>query len=342
MYKDYAFIIGINDYTPLEEDGLISLNAAINDAMDFEHWFLHESGGGSKERCKSVYSTRNPLKPHQEEIDKQLTALLLEAKKDPEQNRRLYFYFSGHGSGVDFDPTINALCLANWSGMNRNEALSSKEYHDLIINFGLFRQVVIFLDCCRDIKKYVVPRNPRINTVPAAGKHRAEVFWGYAAHYSYKGYEIATETGERRGIFTSVLMKGLRGAAANEEGIINSASLKRYLDKQIPAEASKIELKQKPEINDGLTEPDSVFGRVPAGLLVDCVIRIDENRGRPIHLVNGSGNVIKKILDGETEVKVSLTKGLYLVKDISNNKHISIEIETRINNKEPDLIVVNF
>lgn len=320
MYKDYAMIIGINDYTPPEKKGLRTLNAAVRDAQDFAQWFLHESDGGDADRCKTVYSKSKPLAPIHDEIDEKLRELLYEAEKEPAKNRRLYFYFAGHGKGVEFDPTNNALCMADWSESMPNKALSSRKYHDVLINFGLFQQVIILLDCCRDIKTYVSPQDPSFNAIPGLGPHQAEVFLGYSTIYDNLSYELITDEGENRGLFTSLLLKGLRGAASNEDGIINSASLKKYLDKNIPEETKGKRYKQKPDIKDGLTESNSVFAKVQADKQVPCIIHFDHHRAGSIELVGGGGNTIRIFSNvGGKDLPVQLKKGLYLLKDESNH-----------------------
>lgn len=344
MYKDYALIIGINDYTPEEDSGLPKLDAAISDAKDFEKWFLEESGFGHADRCKSVYSTSNPLTPIHHQIEGKLTELIDEARKDPEQNRRLFFYFAGHGISLGVDTTNNALCLANWSERKRNDALSSKEYHDAFINFGLFRQVIILLDCCREIKVNVYPKRPDESPAAGSGTHQAEVFWGYATRQNNLSYEITTVDGERRGVFTYVLLNGLRGGAANEKGIVDSINLKRYLDRYVPQEANRKKYTQKPEINNGLAEPEAVFAKVEPAGLVPCAIRFNPQRTGPIELFDGLGQVIQEIVDaGGKEVTFHLEKGLYILKDKSNNDVYPIDIESfRFPLKNPEPFPINF
>ncbi|OQP59660.1 hypothetical protein A3860_36435 [Niastella vici] len=331
MYKDYALIIGINDYTR-EDSDLPQLHGAIKDAEGFEEWFVKDSGNddanGIEKHFESVYSKCDPLTPVYDVIEKALGKLLKKAEEEPALNRRLYFYFAGHGIGLDYDTTNNALCLADWSEKKRGNALSSKDYHNTFIKLGLFRQVIILLDCCREIKVNVYPRPPEETPMAGSGPHQAEVFWGYATKFNNLAHEIDTENGDKRGAFTYVLMNGLRGGAANEDGIIDSVNLKKYLDRYVPVAANRDKLSQKPEINNGLTEPESIFAKVDPGL-VPCAIQFQSHRTGPVLLVDGLGKTIEKIVDaGGKKITIDLKKGKYLLKDELNHEVHPINIES--------------
>jgi hypothetical protein len=346
MYKDYAFIIGIDDYIPEREGGPKQLDAAKRDAREFEEWFLKESEGDPKNKfCKSVYSKRERITPIHCEVEEKLDELLDEARKDPDQNRRLYFYFAGHGLGIGQDPTNNALCMADWSARKPNRAISSREYHDLFLNFGLFRQVVILLDCCRDIKMRIKTIPPGDFPAVGSGPHQAEVFIGYAAKSNNPAYEITIVDGEKRGVFTYVLLNGLRGGAADDKGNIASCSLKKYLIKYVPEFANEKQYAQIPDINDGLTDPDSIFATLPAVPSVDCIISFKQKRTGPVMLVDKQGKIIHDNVEAfEKEFTIHLKKGIYLLKDIMNNDEVSIDVEgPRFSFKErPHSIAINF
>lgn len=343
MVKDYALIIGINDYTPPEEMGLRKLHAAIRDAQEFEEWFV--GGGGRGKVChETVYSSSAPLRPVHEEIDRKFGLLLAEAEREPENNGRLYFYFAGHGMGLWTSASDNALCLANWSETRRNDALSSQKYHDLIVRYGLFRQVVVLLDCCRELKMVVTPRESVHQAMSARVYHNTEVFQGYATEYRQVAQEITGHNGEMRGAFTTALLRGLRGGAADQDGNIHSHSLKLYLDRHVPeVGVSPDGLIQVPEVHDGFKAQNSILCSVPPGWTVACKIRIKQHRIGPVSLVDHDGIRVLEMEDpAGREFVVQLTHGTYILVDRQNLDSKDFKIETSIANPTPRPKIIDF
>lgn len=326
MKEDFALIIGINDYTPQENNGLRTLKGAINDANHFETWVKDPSGGNIKEKnCFKIISEPEPLKPAKEEIDDAFDKIIELINQGGVGARRLYFYFAGHGIGIIDSISDVALCLARWSELKRNNALSSEQYKNGISQFGLFEEVIFLADCCRNIKLNIKPQPPTFGMpFPDGVTGQTKFFVGYATQYQDQSFEVITGDLEMRGIFTKVLLDGLKGEAADNSGRISADSLRDYLIRETPVEAQKAGYKQQPEItsrNFISTDTLIVLPNFQTNKTL-CHIRFSENRSNRVELMDHSLSTIETfdISPDNRIFKIELGKGLYALKDMSDDE----------------------
>ena len=327
MKDDFALIIGINDYTPPNESGLRSLGGAINDVNHFEAWLTDPLGGNvPTKNCKKVVSNRNPLKPIQKEIDDAYLEIdSMISVNGP--GRRFYFYFAGHGVGLMNATKEVALCLANWSEIRRNEALGAELYKETFNQYGYFEEIIFILDCCRNTKVNINPARPCFSPIiPGNISGQTRLFTAYATQYQDQSFEIELDNSETRGIFTKVLIDGLKGAAANENGVINADSLKDYLILQTPVEAQKKGFKQIPRVVvDSFTSANPIAKLVNFNS-VTCNIEFSNNRISIVELIGNSGLINSFDAKHQKSVKVLLPKGLYLLKDTITDEKYPIQV----------------
>ena len=341
MKNDFALIIGINDYTPTNANGLKTLGGAINDANYFEEWILSSKGADvPAENCRKIISNPSPLAPIQKQIDDAFLEIEDLIIKNARVARRFYFYFAGHGVGLTNSANEVALCLANWSERRRHEALGAELYKDIFKQYGYFEEIVFILDCCRNSKINIKPAGPSFSPIlasPNAGK--TKLFAAYATQYQDQSFEAEQENSEMRGVFTKVLLDGLKGDVPNNKGVITADGLRDYLEKQVPIEAQKKGFKQIPQINS-----ESFTSDAPFTLLVDykvqntvCHIVFSDARTGTIELFDDSG-IIERFDAGKLKtVDVLLSNGCYLLRDSQLDKMQPIYILQ--SNKE---IYVNF
>lgn len=246
---DYAITVGVSHYRTLTV-----LQGPEQDARKFDEWLKDENGGNlPAENCHLILSQEDATQPIQETIDDHLEAILEIVTVTPA--RRLYFYFSGHGIGVEWNAT--ALVLPKWTEQRRGAALSGKHYNNMLVESGTFRQIFFFLDCCRNMKISVSGAEPQlanIDPAPDAGVVSSYIF--SATEFGNKAYEaeIASAKGslpdgsQTRGLFTSSLLKGLQGAA-EIDGKITTASLSNHLLEDLPKLVhEKVNRVQKPQL----------------------------------------------------------------------------------------------
>lgn len=261
--NDYAVVIGIDDYP-----GYRPLAGAISDAKDFAAWLGDEVEGGGvpSSNCKTIYSTSNPLIPLQEQIDEAFDQIFASIPRGV-LARRLYVYFSGHGTAES--NLITNLCLANWMQRFPNRALDAREYLQIVMKLGKFQEIIMFLDCCRVRLVSARGHFPDFSA-PSPGEHAAEArfFLANATEFLNSSYEAATSTEPSsndplvRGYFTRALMWALRGAVAVPSGGVPATRLKQYLEQNVAELAKRDGYVQKPEVVNGL-DGDPLFGSAP-------------------------------------------------------------------------------
>ena len=328
MKEDFALIIGINDYTPPAKNGLRTLRGAINDANHFEKWVKKTDGGNIPiTNCFKIISKPNPLRPIQDEIDTAITNMIGLIKSKGGSAKRLYFYFAGHGLGSLDNISDTALCLANWSELRRNTALSSEAYKEAIRQFGYFEEIIFLTDCCRNAKINVKPMHPSFAPpMPSPAAGQTKLFVGYATQYQDQSFEIEVGSSEMRGVFTKVLIDGLNGAAANQNGIISADSLRDYLMLHTPVEAQKQGFKQIPEIIHSFTSGPPLITLTNIQKNITCYIIFSNTRNNNVELIDSSGVINSFDASQRKNVQVILKKGLYLLKDTVTDEKYPIQV----------------
>lgn len=295
---DFALVVGVDHY-PLHR----SLQGAIVDARKFHAWVCEPGGGGViAEHARLITSTEKPAAPIQDQIDDALLELIQVADQLG-GGRRLYFYFSGHGTTSHGESPENvALLLANWSKNLARRALSSEQYTANLCNLGVFEELAIFLDCCRSTAERAVGWPPAVTYAIQSLRRQTRCFIAYATEAERSAFEIPVNDGWA-GVFTSRLLQILRrspgGVAAN--------ALKDQLEREI-RETSR---DQQAHIVNGLREA-ATFGM--RGVLPILHVTFTVAR-RKVRLLDGSGGLV-----GEHEVtserwRVPLRAGLYKLID---------------------------
>lgn len=220
---DYAIIVGVSHYT-----SLTVLEGPVTDACRLRNWLISADGGNlhPKNVC-FIPSVPGSTIPDQLAIDRALSDILRMAEARPA--RRLYFYFSGHGFGANWE--VNGMCLPIWSPDFYNAALSSKAYLDLLVEKDLFREVYFFLDCCRDKKINTKPLHSMLGG-PRPGGANTMAMVMYASEYENPAWEGMMNTNGQltvHGYFSRALLEALNGGAANSNGDITITSFLDYV-----------------------------------------------------------------------------------------------------------------
>ncbi|MEA5566209.1 eIF2A-related protein [Anabaena sp. UHCC 0399] len=140
----------------------------------------------------------------------------------------ILFYFSGHG--ILHPNTQQAfLCLADTQKDNlENTGLAVKELLEFLSNSGVQNQIV-WLDACHSGGMTLRGLNPTPQLV-AVLQQRAAKSKGFYALLSCDTDQQSWEFPELgHGVFTYYLMRGLRGDAADHQGMISADGLYRYV-----------------------------------------------------------------------------------------------------------------
>lgn len=311
---DFAVVIGVSHYK-----GLSKLQGPDDDAQKFYQWLTNETEGSiPAENCHLILSKEDPLSPIQDSIDTAFAIILEGFKSGRKEGRRLYFYFSGHGLGIDWNET--ALVLPPWTDILRNYALSSSGYLKTLIQCGYFKEVFFFLDCCRNRMVGVNGVQPLFaNIKPAAGTAECVSFVFSATEFDNKAFEAVIQPGNgslldnnrTQGLFTTSLMNGLKGAAA-ENGKVTTSSLTNYLKLNLPELAKSVQKIQIPRFHADNAGNDVTIIEGFSPQEISLVISFKGNN-RTVILEDSNLNIIK---EGNTENgswTVSVKKSSYAI-----------------------------
>jgi hypothetical protein len=331
--QDFAVVIGIDVYQNLK-----ALKGAVKDADAFRNWLLTAPGHNfSLETIYCVPALVNNAWPSPNGSGPRLHEMiqpfreLLKRSRDAKGfiGRRLYVFTAGHG--VAGEERADAYLLAADTDENFMEYLACRQFADNFVNQALFKEVVLFCDCCRDYKWDLpgahVPFPKGKSDLQAAD--RVPTFYAYAAGYGLKAREIH-HGGGVRGAFTLALIRGLEGRAA-PDGQVTSQSLREYLRRRVP----ELEGSQKaffPFIEDlvlvdGLpAATTSVRVKLTAPA---ASFEVVDHRFRPVQ--------VQPILQDDGEYLVELTPGrTYRFRALSSHKpgmHLS-EQEVKLSEDE--------
>jgi uncharacterized caspase-like protein len=330
--QDYAIVVGIDLYPK----DLSKLYAAERDAADFAEWLIAADGGGVPEknlrliRGSSFGPFDDPFdfRPIQRDIDRALSTFGVGIRA--RVGRRLYFYFAGHGLGVKADDVVMLMADASLVRLNSNLGLS--KYRHYFRNAAPFEEVLLILDCCRDLNNYVEPIPPSFTALTdyrAAPQVRE--LTALATGYGRKAFEpslqLQSEADEgRRGLLTRALLEGLRGQAAGTNGAVTAATLRAYLEDRVPQLARFAELRQQPELN--ATDPNLLICQVQAPEGWEVRIFPPSAPDGELILLNGSLNEIGRWNPQNGVWIQRLSKGLYEVQHTTTGQERRITVRT--------------
>lgn len=308
---DCALVVGVNDYVALRP-----LRGAVEDARAFAEWLVDPAGGGiAQENVRTILSTKQPLSPVGDAIDEALEALIAQAAAGG--GRRFYFYFSGHACTGD-RPHDLALCLADWSNLRRRASLGSDAWLDVILASGMFAEVAFFLDCCRVTALRAVGRPPKIDFAKPGERTQApRAFLAYATEFLRTAREVEEPSAvggpsEVRGIFTKVLVAGLRGAAAGSDGIVTAASLKQYIERMTLERSAQRGFVQRAEVMDGFESTARFGGSIrPAKLCISFAPSLAKDQREEVVLYGPRREEIRRGRPASGPWELDLAPGLY-------------------------------
>jgi uncharacterized caspase-like protein len=326
----YALLIGIGNYIP-EREGPGNLDSPQNDVTALAAWLTHPNGGGVLPHHCIVITSNTADHPDQNIIDNHLTSLFNQIDNTPERvAERIYFYFSGHGLGLERDTSNTAWCLGAWTELQNNKALASASYRELLKTVRYFREVVFLSDCCRDLSLTAFPagfskyqeEEGKVNEEPV-------LFEGFSCRYRHQSFGT-TKSGIAQGIFTRLLLEGLQGAAVDTRSCrVTAESLKRFMDFFLPLRAQQEQVVQSPTIalTDTSFDP-MVFGEeLPAHIPFKVSLQFKRKREHLVILYNGEAAEIARFMPAEqTNATLDLSPGLYALREEGTLETILLDL----------------
>ena len=163
---------------------------------------------------------------------------------------RLYFYVSGHGIAP---PTgEGAVLMADAERDVLGECIELGLYSQWYESCGVFRELVVLADCCRERPRGAPPGTlPPFNLCQQPFGRMTRVV-GYATGLAELAYEplTADQPDEQRGFFTRAVLEGLGGKAGVDEarGGITSDTLAVFVRKRVADLTKKQTVPQQAQI----------------------------------------------------------------------------------------------
>jgi hypothetical protein len=303
--SDFAIVVGIDRYPFLPQ----SLEGAERDAQAFASWVVSPTGGGVPVEnvtlvLSSAYTGPEPTEQHADEAFRRLYVLAQE--RGGYLGRRLYVFLAGHGIAQDLNEA--SLLTANVRDSVFDFHIPGRRYAEWFRAAAYFDEVVLFTDCCRSH----FPRTPvKAFPYPAEFNSAAQqVRWlyGFATKWSQSALEAAAGA-FTRGIFTTALLEGLKGAA-DAKGQITAQSLKEFVLNHPTLLEHKTD--QEPSI---VFEGDILFGvRAPTDYPVHFALRTP-GASAPIRVLDGGLRELGGLAlveHGPTAFETRLPRGLYV------------------------------
>lgn len=257
--NDHAIVVGIDRYPMFGEtiNQPNDLRGPVNDAIDVAKW-LQASADVSRirlitSRGHKLLTSQNMnlitpedgnwlawpagdgnIHPLKDKITQAFDEIIDEGEiratnfQPRRIGRRLYVYMAGHG----FAPSARDIALIMASARQRIQVhnLLATRWIDWFCTQAYFDEFVLWMDCCSTARVTLIPDTvPYPISAPRPGG-RGRVVIASAAKFGQTAHELPLGAGgEYRGCFTFSLMRGLKGAAADQTGKITTAGLEAYL-----------------------------------------------------------------------------------------------------------------
>jgi hypothetical protein len=276
----YAVVVGINRYP-----GFTDLSYAKTDAICFYEWLTNPQEGAiprnqveliraTKREEQGFLSIRN-ARPLRSNVEHALLDfhgdVLRKVREHPGawEDTRLYLYVAGHG--VVPSGGQGAVLFADCQPTNYywGAHIDLLEYRLFYEKSGIFKEVVLLADCCREILAGTPPVVPATFGDYNLARGAERRFVGYATQMHQLAGEpepvVADSAGkDGRGFFTRALLEGLRGKAVDHvTGNVFSSGLQAYVPQRVRELASEFDYHQSADLE------------VAGGELILCTVEVD-------------------------------------------------------------------
>lgn len=337
--NDYAILVGISRYA---DPTLHKLDGPLNDIRLMQQWLQSPDGGGVPPKNvtaivsdESALNAPSPgeLPPLVNDFIQAFMGLIDTPDHSGYVRRpdaRLYLYLSGHGFSEKADRSPHAALYAANANSNIAWNIYGTFYAQWAKDWGLFREIVLIMDCCRDASLVKDPTRPPLrkptDTQLGNASRLLEI---YAAPRGGKAQErrIPARGGKVHGLLTHAFIEAVQHAAP-QQAAVSSVDLKHYLEENWtllcggePADAPEVVVPSQGDIrfHRARAQPVAQCFRVSAlgqtgrftiqdGALNAIVSIRLAGKNAEVHGGNGAPRPIP-IVDGA--VTVSLPAGLY-------------------------------
>lgn len=237
----FAVCIGIDRYPGFPGR---DLSSATQDAAAFRDWLIAPSGGALPEVNTTLVTVpaTEPFggvadaRPKMQEVLQALRAIneqirrAVAAKPADWGRTRVYIYAAGHGVAIPNGEGAVLMADAEPEVPGLNIDLSL--YADWYMQCGLVHEVIVFVDCCREVAEGMQPGYVFFKHCPFPATTGTIRFVAYASRWAEQAYEPmeVADPNLTRGYFTEALIAGLNGAAEEKQTRqVTASSLAEYV-----------------------------------------------------------------------------------------------------------------
>lgn len=240
--SDYAILVGISRYA---DKSLGKLDGPLGDVALIEKWLLKSEGGGvPTANITKILTDEAAPPPVNGEMPPAVRDFIdafkhLTFKPDGtgfirRPGSRLYLYFSGHGFSEKYQMGAHAAlytATANeWDAPN----IYGTYYAHWTKSHGLFDEIVLIMDCCRDAELAKIPAIPTWRKSTDVGvSQKVKLFEVYGAPRGGKAQErpIPSRNNEVHGLLTHALLMALQHSGPDKPKV-SAGAIKSFVEEQ--------------------------------------------------------------------------------------------------------------
>jgi len=336
---DYAVVVGIDHYHSRS-----NLAGAVNDAQAVAQWLLAADGGGlpSENLQLLVSPSDGTVRPTVADAVDAFARLVeqsqarIQSEGGTTAGRRLYLYFAGHA--IEAVGVVELSVLMADASAIYFSAIPLKHYADWFRAAGLFEQILVIADCCRDSRVLWAIHEPTpfvpLRTDP--GAHSAGWMCYLRVGRPSGRWEVMAADGRARGVFTAALLDGLSGEAARPNGVVTLDSLTEYMTNRFlsswvgkpPDTPPTLEWEGQwlPGESPVLTE-----GKPPPHVRIRVAVSSSDST---VSLINANLQTIETRGPGPQEMWFDLPPGLYLLQASHRGGGVANQVMVKATGRE--------
>ncbi|HRX61975.1 MAG TPA: caspase family protein [Candidatus Competibacter sp.] len=239
----FAILVGISRYA---DSNLHPLDGPVRDVHLMEDWLVLENGGNVppanvktiiSDESSQVAATDGEMPPVFLDFFNAFLRLVRKPDKSGYIRRassRLYLYFSGHGFCEKRKREAHAALYVANADRDVNWNIYGTYFAQWTKDQGLFDEIVLIMDCCRDAELAKQPLEPPLRRPTDIGiASNAKLFELYAAPRGGKAQErpIPSRNNEVHGLLTHAFLDALEHADPGKP-VVSTSEIKKYLEER--------------------------------------------------------------------------------------------------------------
>lgn len=236
---DYAILVGIANYA--DSFTFCELHGPLNDVEIITEWLQADDGGRVPEKNITKIISPPAIAPDTDPdlyppVTEDFKRAFKKMVRGPNgrfihRQGRLYLYFSGHGFCERKSLTPEAALYAANATREFPENIFGTYYALQAKDKGLFSEIVLIMDCCRDSEVSRPVDIPAITQAASGPPGDCKLFCAYAASKGGKAQErpIPERGNKVHGLLTHAILKALKEARPDAGQFISGTALKKHL-----------------------------------------------------------------------------------------------------------------